>query len=144
MRVADILADKGDQVVTIHPDTSLEHATRQLSDHGYGALVASEDGQVVSGILSERDIVRHIAAVGRGALDAPVRSIMTRHVLTCSRIDTVDHLMGVMTEHRIRHVPVVDDQRHMCGMISIGDVVKRRVRDLESEASELHDYLTSR
>jgi CBS domain-containing protein len=102
MRVNELLADKGDLVVTIHPDTSLEQAAKQLARYGFGVLVASEDGQVVSGILSERDIIRKIAEVGAPALQIKTRSIMTRHVHTCTTDETLDNLMRLMTEHRFR------------------------------------------
>lgn len=131
MRVADLLADKGDLVVTIHPDTSLEQAAKQLARYGFGVLVASEDGQVVSGILSERDIVRKIAEVGAKGLDIKTRSIMTRQVQTCTAEDTLDDLMRRMTEGRFRHMPVVDAHDHVCGMVSMSDLVKRRVEELE-------------
>lgn len=142
MLVANILMDKGDLVVTIHPDTSLAHAARLLSRHGFGALVASEDGHRLAGIISERDIVRRIAEHGAAALDVPVRSVMVREVVTCTRSDTCEHLMRLMTEGRFRHVPVVEDGR-LIGMVSIGDVVKRRVTELEVETRELHHYLTA-
>lgn len=147
MLVSDILADKGDLVVTIHPDTSLEHATKQLSAHGFGVLMASEDGETIAGILSERDIVRRIAEVGSIALTIPVRSVMTRTVRTCTVDDTVAHVMSMMTEHRFRHVPVVttaDGRSRMCGMVSISDVVRARVQELESTTHQLEEYLAAR
>ena len=143
MRVNELLADKGDLVVTIHPDTSLEQAAKQLARYGFGVLVASEDGQVVSGILSERDIVRKIAEVGAPALQIKTRSIMTRHVHTCTTDETLDNLMRLMTEHRFRHVPVVDDKNHVCGIVSISDLVKRRVVELEEETEHLQELISS-
>ena len=142
MLVSHVLAEKGDLVVTIHPDTSLEHATRQLSQFGFGALVASDDGSTIAGIISERDIVRRIAEHGPAALAVPVRSVMVRAVVTCTAGDTLDHLMKLMTDGRFRHVPVVDGAT-LCGMISIGDVVKRRVVELETETRELQNYLVA-
>ncbi len=142
MLVSHVLAVKGDLVVTIHPDTSLEHAAKQLAHYGFGALVASSDGSSIAGIVSERDIVRRIAAHGAAALDVPVRSVMSREVVTCRPGDTLDHLMRLMTEGRFRHVPVLEHGT-LRGMISIGDVVKRRVEELEVEARELQNYLTS-
>ena len=133
MRVADLLAGKGDLVVTIHPDTSLEQAAKQLARYGFGVLVASEDGHVVSGILSERDIVRKIAEAGAKGLDIKTRSIMTRNVQTCTAEDTLDDLMRQMTEGRFRHMPVVDAEGNVCGMVSMSDLVKRRVEELEQE-----------
>ncbi len=142
MLVSHVLADKGDLVVTIHPDTSLEHAARQLAQYGFGALVASADGSTIAGIISERDIVRRIAEHGPGALDVPVRSVMVSDVVTCRLGDTLDHLMRLMTDGRFRHVPVVEDGL-LRGMVSIGDVVKRRVEELEVERRELQNYLTA-
>ena len=142
MLVSHVLAQKGDLVVTIHPDTSLEHAARQLDQYGFGALVASLDGSSIAGIVSERDIVRRIAAHGAAALDVPVRSAMVRDVVTCRLGDTLDHLMRLMTDGRFRHVPVVENGV-LRGMVSIGDVVKRRVEELETETRELQNYLTA-
>lgn len=133
MRVADLLDTKGDLVVTVHPDTSLEQAAKQLARYGFGVLVASEDGHVVSGILSERDIVRKIAEVGAKGLDIKTRSIMTRNVQTCTVDATLDDLMRRMTEGRFRHMPVVDADGNVCGMVSMSDLVKRRVQELEDE-----------
>lgn len=143
MRVNELLADKGDLVVTIHPDTSLEQAAKQLTRYGFGVLVASEDGRVVSGILSERDIVRKVAEAGAPALQIKTRSIMTRHVHTCTVDETLDNLMRLMTEHRFRHVPVVDAENHVCGIVSMSDLVKRRVAELEVEAEHLHDLISN-
>ncbi len=144
MRVSDLLAEKGDLVVTIHPDTSLEQAAKQLARYGFGVLVASEDGNVVSGILSERDIVRKIAEVGAPGLNIKTRSIMTRKVHTCIGDDTLDDLMRLMTEGRFRHVPVVDENEHVCGMISMSDLVKRRVAELEAETEQLQSLIGGR
>jgi CBS domain-containing protein len=147
MLVSDIIAAKGDLVVTIHPDVSLEHAAKQLTRFGFGVLMASEDGETICGILSERDIVRRIAEAGPEAVRIPVRSVMTRDVRTCTPTDTVAHVMGLMTEHRFRHVPVVDateGRARLCGMVSITDVVRERVRELEESNHRLEDYLTAR
>lgn len=133
MRVSELLGTKGDLVVTVHPDTSLEQAAKQLARFGFGVLVASEDGKVVSGILSERDIVRKIAEVGPDALRIKTRSIMTRAVQTCTVDDTTDDLMRMMSEHRFRHVPVVDNDDAVCGIISMTDLVTNRVAELEHE-----------
>ena len=133
MRVAELLETKGDLVVTVHPDTSLEQAAKQLARYGFGVLVASEDGRVVSGILSERDIVRKIAEVGAKGLDIKTRSIMTRDVQVCTVDDTLDDVMRRMSGGRFRHMPVVDAEANVCGMISMSDLVKRRVEELEQE-----------
>ncbi len=147
MYVNDILADKGDLVVTIHPDVTLQHATRQLARFGFGVLVASEDGRSIAGIISERDIVHRVAKLGPAALTIPVRSVMTRDVHTCTADDTIEHVMSLMTEHGFRHVPVVepgDGPTRLCGMISITDVVRRRVNELERSARVLEEYLSAR
>lgn len=143
MRVSELLDKKGDLVVTIHPDTSLEQAAKQLARYGFGVLVASEDGKVVSGILSERDIVRKIAEVGAAGLNIKTRSIMTRKVHTCTVDETTDDLMRLMTDGRFRHVPVVNADDQLCGLISMSDLVKHRVAELEEEARNLQDYISS-
>lgn len=144
MKVSELLAHKGDLVVTVHPDTSLEQAAKQLARYGFGVLVASEDGKVVSGILSERDIVRKIAEVGAPGLNIKTRSIMTRKVQTCTADATTDDLMRMMSDGRFRHVPVVDDDEHVCGIISMTDLITRRVDELEAEKQQLEDLITSR
>lgn len=144
MRVSELLASKGDLVVTVHPDTSLQQAAKQLARYGFGVLVASEDGSVVSGILSERDIVRKVAEAGAKGLDVKTRSIMTRKVYTCTPDDTLDDLMRLMTEHHFRHVPVVNEEGNVCGMISMSDLVKHRVVELEAETELLQNMITSR
>ena len=142
MKVAAILDRKGSEVHTVPPDATVTEVSRLLSTHRVGALVVSEDGEVVIGIVSERDVVRRLAAVGFAALDEPVASIMTADVVTCAPGDTTEQLMAVVTDHRIRHIPVVDDGR-LAGLVSIGDIVAVRVRELEDEASRLRDYITA-
>jgi CBS domain-containing protein len=139
MLVRSILGQKGTEVVTVDESATIDHAARLLAEHRIGALVIAPEGQI-SGILSERDIVRGIAERGAEVLDAPVAALMTTVVATCALDDSADDLMATMTEHRIRHVPVVDGVR-MVGIISIGDVVKHRVAELQEEAQTLHDYL---
>ena len=114
---------------------------RRLAEHGIGALVVSGDGQAIEGIVSERDIVRAAARSGADSLQASVGSVMSTDVITCALGDGVDRLMELMTERRIRHLPVVDDAGHLAGIISIGDVVKARVGQLELENNQLHDYI---
>jgi CBS domain-containing protein len=128
-------------------DATVADAVALLRQHNVGALIvtAAGDGRPVAGILSERDIVRALGASGPEASDpltAPVSSLMSTDVTTCTSGDTVDHLMRVMTVRRIRHIPVVDADR-LAGIVSIGDVVKSRIDELETEASTLHDYLSS-
>lgn len=140
MRVADILRQKGDDVATIAPSATLAEAAQVLSVRRIGALVVSVDGARIEGILSERDIVRQLAEWGAAALGTSVAEAMTVEVRTCATSDSVDELMAVMTEHRIRHLPVaVDDQ--LAGLVSIGDVVKRRVEQLETETQQLTEYI---
>lgn len=140
MQVSDILRTKGDAVTTVAPDDRVEVAARLLGAHRIGALVVSADGASVDGIISERDIVAHIAALGAEALDSTVGAIMSRSVITCDPGDTVEQIMAVMTERRFRHLPVVVDGE-LRGIVSIGDAVARRVAELESEQELMRDYL---
>jgi len=140
MRVADILAHKGHRVITIKSDTSIRSAVKRLALERVGALVVSDDGEHVDGIVSERDIILALAEEGAEILEPSrrVEEIMTRSVRTCSPEDSVAHLMKVMTLHRIRHLPVVENGR-LAGIVSIGDVVKNRLEELEMETSVLRD-----
>lgn len=144
MHVQNILTVKGTAVATIDPEATLGDATASLRDHGVGALVVSRDGRTIDGIVSERDVVRALAAHGGSTLGRGVASAMSTTVTTCRGQDTVDELMSMMTERRVRHVPVVDDAGHLEGIISIGDVVKARVGQLEAENSQLQDYIQAR
>ncbi|MEM8746122.1 MAG: CBS domain-containing protein [Actinomycetota bacterium] len=141
MNVQSILSTKGTDVGTIRPEATLAEATARLRNLGYGALVASDDGFTIRGIVSERDIVRSLAVDGTDTLDRTVESCMSSDVVTCGPGDTTGDLMSMMTERRIRHLPVVDDAGHLIGMISIGDVVKSRLGELERENTQLHDYI---
>ncbi len=142
MRVATILENKGSTVATISGTTSLAEAAGELRLRGVGALVVSTDGQSIEGIISERDVVRRLAERGAQALEELVSDAMTSPVRTCQLSDTCDDLMRVMTEHRMRHLPVVVNAE-LRGIISIGDVVKHRVNELEAESEALHDYIAS-
>jgi CBS domain-containing protein len=142
MRVSGILAAKGATVATVAPTATVGDAADQLRLRGVGALVVSADGRRVDGIVSERDLVRRLAERGALMLSEPVSAVMTASVRTCTPDDHVDELMRVMTEHRMRHLPVVVDGV-LSGIVSIGDVVKWRVTELEDEARHLHDYITS-
>lgn len=142
MLVRNILQRKGRWVATVAGATPVVEAARELSRHGIGAVVVSDDGRTIQGILSERDIVRGVAEQGPAALDRPVASFMTTEVHTCQPDDTVDSLMAIMTERRFRHLPVVEGGE-MVGIVSIGDVVSRRVEELQTEAQALHEYLRS-
>jgi CBS domain-containing protein len=140
MRIADVLRTKGAAVATITPETSVSGLLTELSLHNIGAMVVvSADGVV--GIVSERDVVRKLHEHGVELLRLPVSEIMTTMVATCSPTDTVDHLTALMTTKRVRHIPVVENDR-LVGIVSIGDVVKQRMEELESEQRALQDYIT--
>jgi CBS domain-containing protein len=140
MQVSGLLAGKGSDVVTVAPDTPVGSVAAQLAQHRIGAVVVSGDGSAIDGIVSERDIVRALADQGASALEQPASAIMTSEVFTCEPRTTVEELMGLMTEHRIRHIPVVAEGG-LGGIVSIGDVVKNRLSDLETETKVLHDYI---
>ncbi|NNE12934.1 MAG: CBS domain-containing protein [Ilumatobacter sp.] len=142
MNVQSIIGSKGNEVATIAQTATLYDAVARLAEHGIGALVVSGDGSAIEGIVSERDIVRAVGRAGSGALDATVGSVMSTDVITCSLSDGVDRLMSLMTERRIRHLPVVDDRGHLAGIISIGDVVKARLLELEQENEALSQYIS--
>jgi CBS domain-containing protein len=144
MQVHHILSVKGDAVATVAPDAAISDAVEMLRQRGIGALVVSTDGQRIEGILSERDIVRRLAVDGPNIMDIPVRSVMTEEVMTCSGNDDTDVLMRNMTDHRVRHLPVVDDGGLLRGIVSIGDVVKARLSELENENQALFDYIQGR
>ena len=141
MHVEGLLSSKGDSVVTVAPSASVAEVVASLAQHRVGALVVSDDGTRVDGIVSERDVVRSLAEHGAALLDHEVASIMTRQVVTCELQTTVDELSTSMTERRIRHMPVVVDGA-LAGIVSIGDVVKDRIKDLETETQTLHEYIS--
>jgi CBS domain-containing protein len=142
VRIQSILNTKGPFVASIGPDATVFEASRQLTEHRVGALVVSRDGAAIDGILSERDVARSIALHGERAIAMAVGELMTAEVVTCSPHDTVDQLMSTMTERRVRHLPVIDDTSGaLVGIISIGDVVKHRVGELERETQTLHEYI---
>ena len=140
MNVETILRNKGNRVTTIRSDATIANAVEALRRHGIGALVVSNDGDGVDGILSERDVVAALADDGAVLLSRPVAEVMTRAVLTCEPQDTVAELMAEMTNRRIRHFPVVENGK-LCGIISIGDVVKSRLDEIEFEASSLRSFI---
>jgi CBS domain-containing protein len=140
MRINDVLAGKGSHhVVTVHPDASVRELLGILAEHNIGALVVSVDGSGVDGIVSERDVVRHLHQ-NEAVLDSPVSSIMSADVRSCQGQDTVDEVMALMTELRVRHVPVVKDGG-LQGIVSIGDVVKSRMSELTFERDQLDSYV---
>lgn len=140
MTVQKILSRKGSEVTTIDPNATLSDAVRVLGQHRIGAVVITGAGREVAGILSERDIVRALAARGPGALDEPVAKVMTRKVVTCNTSETISHLMERMTAGKFRHLPVVEQGR-LSGIISIGDVVKSRLEEMEHESNALREYI---
>ena len=142
MTVHSILTRKGSTVCTIEPTASIVDAAKSLADHGIGALVVmGEEGQTV-GIISERDIVRAVSAMGGAALETPVAEVMTRKVTICSRNDKLVDLMRRMTEGKFRHFPVVEEGR-LVGIVSIGDVVKSRLEELQQESNAMSEYIRS-
>jgi CBS domain-containing protein len=140
MRIRDILRVKGSQVVTVTPETEVRQLLNVLAEHRIGAVVVSRDGSSVDGIASERDIVRALAARGDAVMAEPVTAIHTADVRSVDPDTQLDELMRIMTEHRIRHLPVVVDGG-LHGIVSIGDVVKNRIDELESERSALTNYI---
>lgn len=142
MLIDHVLQRKGADVATTTPDTVVTDALAALREHNIGALVVVREDEAVAGIFSERDVVRALASRGPGVLERPVADLMSTDLTTCRLQDTVDHLMRLMTEKRIRHIPVVEGKR-LVGIVSIGDVVKTRIDELEVEAETLHDYLTT-
>ena len=142
MRVSDLLATKGREVATISQERTVSDAIQVLKERGIGALVVTGPTPPFAGIVSERDIVRAVATRGAAALDETVAQIMSSEVTKCDEDTAVEILMGLMTERRIRHVPVVHDGT-LVGMVSIGDVVKARFDQLEHEKKDLLDYVSS-
>lgn len=141
LKISVILERKGREVVTIRPDAMLLAAAETLSKHNIGALVVSSDGRSAEGIVSERDLVRDLARLGTGAVKRTVGDVMSRDITTCGPDATVDDLMATMTRQHIRHVPIVDDDA-LVGIVSIGDVVKMRLDELEVEKESLEQYVT--
>lgn len=140
MTVSSILVDKGREVVTIDPGASLADAARLLAEKRIGAVpILGADRRLV-GIISERDIVQALAVRGAAALDEPVSQTMTRRVETCNERETIASIMERMTKGKFRHVPVADQGR-LIGIVSIGDVVKHRLREMERESAAMRDYI---
>jgi CBS domain-containing protein len=140
MRISDLLRQKGTAVATIAPTATVRQLVTALREHNIGAAVVTTDGDAVVGIVSERDVVRKLDERGADLLGARVSEIMTRDVLTCGPDDTVDSLAETMTERRIRHMPVLE-HGHLAGIVSIGDVVKSHIRQLETDRQQLESYI---
>jgi len=141
MFVRSILEAKGRFVATMAASSSLSEAVAALRDHGIGALVVSSGDGNITGIVSERDVVRELATHGMTVMGRPISSVMTSEVATCRPDDTVDAVLQLMTDRRIRHVPVVDSAGKLDGIVSIGDMVKARLRMLEEENRSLVGYI---
>ena len=145
MKVEAILKAKGHEVETTTPDADLRLVINKLSSLGIGALVVTADGRTVKGTISERDIVRGLNKHGGAVLGLRATDVMSRNVPTCSPNDLLQNVMAQMTRTRHRHVPVVDDNGELCGLVSIGDVVKHRLDEIELEANVLRDaYIAHR
>lgn len=140
MNVEAILRAKGDTVTLVTPQAPIAEAVAMLRREGIGALVVSRDGATVDGILSERDIIHGLARLGPQLLEAKVEQLMTRRVFTCTPRDSIADLMAEMTKRRIRHIPVLQDGE-LAGIISIGDVVKARLDEMEYETSSLRSFI---
>jgi CBS domain-containing protein len=140
MTVSIILAAKGREVASVEPNATLASAVALLSEKRIGAVLVLGVDRRIAGILSERDIVRALAERGAGALDEPVSRIMTRKVSTCTDGETVSSIMERMTEGKFRHIPVVDQGR-VVGIVSIGDVVKHRLQEMERDSAAMRDYI---
>ncbi len=140
MHVRDILSTKGDRVTTVKPDATVVDTSQLLAKHRIGAVLVTDAADRILGIISERDIVRGLAKQGAAVSELVVADLMTRDVRTCAPNDTIADIMGVMTAHRFRHLPVLDDGR-LAGIVSIGDVVKYRLDEAKLEVESLRDYV---
>jgi CBS domain-containing protein len=141
VRVKTILSNKGDRVVKVLSSDSVRTTLLRLKTHNFGALVVSDDGETVTGIISERDLVRAMVDHGHDLVDMPVSELMTKDVRTCTPEDDIEDVMDTMTNGRFRHMPVTVDGR-LVGVISIGDLVKHRMRELVDETKALREYVT--
>lgn len=140
MLIGTILRNKGNDVATVTPEATVRELLAKLAEHNIGAVVVSSDGERIAGIVSERDVVRRMHDRGAGILDEAVASIMTTEVRTVTPATNVDELRRTMTTHRFRHMPVVENGL-LVGIVSIGDVVKSAIEELETEKASLVDYL---
>ncbi len=142
MTVSHILKAKGRDVITAGPNATVADIARTLSEKRIGAVVITGAGGKIEGIVSERDVVKHIGKDGAKALELPVSAVMTKSVRTARESDSESELMALMTEHRVRHLPVVHEGK-LAGMISIGDVVKFRIEAIEREAEDMKAYIAT-
>lgn len=142
MTVKAILTQKGNAVVTEKSTATVSEVANNLAKKRIGAIVILDESDKVCGIISERDVVREIAAQGKEALDAPVSACMTKNVISCTQHNTINEVMEIMSSNRFRHIPVIEDGE-LQGIISIGDVVKRKIESAEQEAEELKSYIAA-
>lgn len=141
MRISEVIRRKGAEVVTIRPEVTVTDLLTLLAERNIGAVVVSTDeGRTIAGIVTERDVVRHLNSDGAQVLDEPVAALMTTEVLTCSVEDDLQTLARTMTDKRIRHLPVVEDGE-LLAIVSIGDIVKNRIDELQAENEQLVDYV---
>lgn len=143
MKVESVLKTKGSSVATVRPGATIAAAVRLMRDKNIGALVVSEDGTSLLGLIAERDIVHGLSYYGARLVDLSVSDIMTRSVITCRPEDSLTRVMAQMTHHRVRHLPVLEERR-LCGIVSIGDAVKHRLDELELEANVLREVVLAR
>jgi CBS domain-containing protein len=143
MNVASILKGKGTKIITARETDSVAEISRILGENRIGAVLITGDEDKVLGVLSERDIVRGLSNSAEGCLKLPARDLMTRNVISCSPSDTIDDVMSLMTAKRIRHLPVLGENGALAGFISIGDVVKLRMDEVEREAAAMRDYIAT-
>jgi CBS domain-containing protein len=142
MNIETILASKGRAVRTVSAATTVGEAMRLMSRERMSALVVSEDGLAIDGIISDRGLMNALVDHGIEVLDRALGNVMTREVFTCSRGDSVGAIMAAMTDRRIRHIPVVEEDGRLCGIVSIGDVVKHHLDEIQHEALELREYIS--
>ena len=140
MKISDVLRRKGNDVATVNAQMTIAQVLDELAQHDIGALVVADTAGSIVGIVSERDIVRHLRQRGAELLDTTAEEIMTRAVNTCSEDDTVDQVMRTMTDQRVRHLPVLNETG-LIGIVSIGDVVKSRIDELQSATDQLEHYI---
>ncbi len=143
MHIESILTAKGSEVKTIKPDARVADAVQRMRNERVSALVVSEDGSTIAGIVSDRGIMNAIADDGIGVMERQIGSIMTQKVFTCQRGDRVASIMAMMTSRRIRHIPVVDGEGQLTGIVSIGDVVKHHLDEIQQEADGLRQYISA-
>ena len=142
MNVAAILNEKGRQVVTAGRKQTILEIAQRLSEAKIGSVIITDDKDAVVGIVSERDIVRHLGTSGQDVLNRPVETCMTTNVISCQESDTIEEIMAQMTSRRFRHMPVVEDN-NLVGLVSIGDVVKFRIAEAEMEADAMRQYISA-